>query len=529
MGQVFSAWDPRDARPVAVKLLSTAFATSHEEEEEFRARFEREARVAAELDHPGIVRVLESDSNGDSPFIVMEFIEGRTLRERIEEESRLPVADAVQVTRAVAQALGFAHEQGVVHRDVKASNVLLGTDGRVCLTDFGIARIPASDLTRTGINVGTPNFMAPEQVKGRTADARSDIFSLGVMLYWSVTGVRPFGEDDPTKVAYRTVNVLPIPPHERTPDVSPELSSVILKALEKNPSDRYQTALEFDRALAGAAPRSAGVPEPAASEVEPPSPTAEPEGAAPPAPRAWLWAAVAVGVFLGGMALVRLLDRPQPAPPQPPPSADDFPVRQAWDLGISYYRAGRIEEARRQFEIVLATEPGNRAARDHLELIEAQKRPSAPTPPSDPSPWVGPLPSGGAVDPPTDPESEVEPTDASTAPATPPPPATTNLGIHLEHRLREGTLEVEVDGTVVGRLPLQGNHRPFRGIRGELDTQLRIPAGARSVTFRVQGQREDAEFEGAATLEELAVNADGVAPVSLEMDKKGTLTATANP
>ena len=213
MAEVYKAYQPSLDRNVAIKVMHAFLA----DEKEFLSRFEREAKVVATLRHPNIVQVYDFDVENGMYYMVMEFIEGETLKRRLqdlEEKSEwVPLEDSVRIVLAVGSALKYAHEHGMVHRDVKPANVMITTDGQVILTDFGIAKIvSASNLTASGAMVGTPSYMAPEQGMGQPGDERSDIYSLGVMLYQLVTGRLPYDADTPLAVVLKHINdPLPLP------------------------------------------------------------------------------------------------------------------------------------------------------------------------------------------------------------------------------------------------------------------------------------------------------------------------------
>ncbi|MFN8596100.1 MAG: protein kinase [Anaerolineae bacterium] len=246
MAEVYKAHQPSLDRYVAIKLMHTFLA----DEKEFLARFEREAKVVATLRHPNIVQVYDFDVENGVYYMVMEFINGETLKARLQAlEARgewVSRDDAVRITLAVGSALKYAHERNMVHRDVKPANVMITTDGQVILTDFGIAKIvSASNLTASGAMVGTPSYMAPEQGMGQPGDERSDIYSLGVMLYQLVVGRLPFDADTPLAVVLKHINE-PLPlPQVLKPDLPDALNAVILKALAKDPNERYQKVAEM--------------------------------------------------------------------------------------------------------------------------------------------------------------------------------------------------------------------------------------------------------------------------------------------
>jgi serine/threonine-protein kinase len=239
MAEVYLAHDRLLDRPVALKALFPEYAR----EPSFVERFRREAQAAANLNDPNIVGIYDWGQEAGTYFIVMEYVEGRSLRDLIRNEGPLDANQAAEIGAEIASALAFAHRAGVVHRDVKPGNVLLTRAGNVKVTDFGIARAGAGDgLTQTGSVMGTATYFSPEQAQGLAVDGRSDVYSLGVVLYEMVTGVVPFTGDSPVAVAYKHVREEPMAPSQRNPDVPADLEQVILTALAKDPDDRYQTA-----------------------------------------------------------------------------------------------------------------------------------------------------------------------------------------------------------------------------------------------------------------------------------------------
>jgi beta-lactam-binding protein with PASTA domain len=243
MAEVWRGHDRTLNRTVAIKTLLSQFAR----DASFVGRFRREAQAAARLNHPGIVSVYDSGTDGDTPYIVMQLIEGRTLADFLASGKTLAPMQAAQIAQGIAEALAAAHAQGVIHRDIKPANVMITRDGKVMVMDFGIARLISGPETapQTSAVMGTASYLSPEQAQGQPVDARTDIYSLGVVLYEMLTGRPPFTGDSPMAIAYKQVNATPPAPSSANPDVPPELDAVVMRALSKNPANRYQTGQEF--------------------------------------------------------------------------------------------------------------------------------------------------------------------------------------------------------------------------------------------------------------------------------------------
>jgi serine/threonine-protein kinase len=253
MGTVYRAKDPAMDRIVALKTIISLVLAS-EQASDFRERFYREARAAGALTHPGIVPVFDVGEHEGLPFLVMEFISGKTLADTVKKGERLTLDRVCEIGQKIAEALGYAHQHGVVHRDIKPANILLTskeTHGieRPKITDFGVAKLAAGHTTLTGQILGTPAFMPPEQFTGAPIDGRADIFSLGVVLYWMATGELPFPGESVTAVSYKVVHTEPVPPRKLNPSIPLKLESIILKCLAKNPDERYQTGEDLARDL----------------------------------------------------------------------------------------------------------------------------------------------------------------------------------------------------------------------------------------------------------------------------------------
>ncbi len=269
MGSVFKARDPVVGRIVALKTIHTA-ALAGEQSEEYRSRFYREARASGVLAHPGIVPVFDVGEHEGAPFLVMEFVDGRTLADTIKKGERFSLDRVCEIVQQIAEALGYAHRQGVIHRDIKPANILMTSrdvygSERPRITDFGIAKMAASEITTSGQLLGTPSYMPPEQFTGSPVDGRADLFSLGVILYALTTGEQPFAGETMTAVSYKVVYTEPIPPGRLNPATPPRLEAAILKALSKNPAERYQTGEEFAQELAAIRAGKEAIPAQAAA------------------------------------------------------------------------------------------------------------------------------------------------------------------------------------------------------------------------------------------------------------------------
>jgi eukaryotic-like serine/threonine-protein kinase len=287
MADVYLAEDQELGRRVAIKILNGR----HANDDQFIERFRREAKNAAALNHPNIVSIYDRGEAEHTYYIAMEFLDGRTLKELIVSRGAAPINVAIEYARQVLAALRFAHRHGIVHRDIKPHNVLVDGEGRVKVTDFGIARAGTSQMTEAGSIVGTAQYLSPEQARGGEVDPRSDLYSLGVVLYELLTGKTPFDGETPVEIAMKHLSNAPKPPSKLRPEIPPALDKVVLRALAKNPDERYQGADEMEADLervARGAPVSAAtaatqvlpVPAAAAAAADPTSATM----IAPPSP-----------------------------------------------------------------------------------------------------------------------------------------------------------------------------------------------------------------------------------------------------
>ncbi len=378
MGVVYKATDPTIGRTVALKTMR--LDVHGLESAEIVRRFKNEARAAGLLNHPNIVTIYDAGEHEGIFYIAMEFMEGTTLQEVLDQKRILDADETIQFSREICEGLDYAHAHGIVHRDVKPANIMITSRGILKIMDFGIAKAGGS-MTSTGQVLGTPNYMSPEQVKGRSLDGRSDLFSFGVILYEMLTGEKPFVGQNVTTIIYKIVNETPIPPRDLDAAIHPGLNAIVIKALAKSPDERYQSGAELVRdlenyKLAGATlqattvlpPQTAALPapektvvlpmrvvggsavraaEPEALPVKNPVPLRQPAAVVPSSRRGGLMAALVtllvLGVAVGGYALYRARVKmqqleaqaksgetqpaqPQVAKPSPAPAASATPA-----------------------------------------------------------------------------------------------------------------------------------------------------------------------------------------------------------
>src|ERR1700733_13943106 len=276
MADVYLAEDQLLGRQVAVKVLQHRFA----EDQEFVERFRREASSAAGLSHPNVVAIFDRGEWDGTYYIAMEYLPGRALKAVVREQGPLEPVVAIDIVIQILQAARFAHRRGVIHRDLKPHNVILDEEGRAKVTDFGIARAGASDMTLTGSIMGTAQYLSPEQAQGHAVSASSDLYSVGVILYELLTGVVPFEGETAVAIAFKQVSAEPRPPSAVNPAVPAALDAVVLRALAKDPAHRYANAdeliaaLEHERqllaALSGASTAVAGGPPQQVYHLQPP-------------------------------------------------------------------------------------------------------------------------------------------------------------------------------------------------------------------------------------------------------------------
>jgi eukaryotic-like serine/threonine-protein kinase len=293
MGVVYRANDPMLNRTVAIKTINMDEA-ENEGMAEYEARFYTEAKAAGGLNHPNIIIIYDIGKSGHLVYMAMEYIEGRELREMLTDGKPLPIVQAIDIAAQVGEGLAYAHQHQVVHRDIKPANILITAEGRAKIADFGIARMRSSETrTQTGIILGSPKYISPEQVVGKRADHRSDIFSLGVILYQCLTGATPFNGEGLSALMYQITHHDPAPPSSANPEIPVMLDYIVAKVLAKAPETRYQSAADLANDLRECRLQMEGSPHSAAAISPSPSPlavapaiaTASPEHSAPPGSR----------------------------------------------------------------------------------------------------------------------------------------------------------------------------------------------------------------------------------------------------
>jgi tRNA A-37 threonylcarbamoyl transferase component Bud32 len=254
IGTVYDGWDPLIARRVAIKVIRLP-SFDEPDASPMLERFRREVQAAGRLSHPNIVAVFDYGETDDLAYIVMEFVDGPTLKSWLEGHTQPPLADTLRIMADLLAGLHYSHQNGVVHRDIKPANIMIASNGQAKIADFGIARVEESSMTQTGMMLGTPAYMAPEQFAGTTVDARSDVYSAGVLLHEMLTGERLFAGST-TAVMHQVLNAAPPPPSQRASVGTAALDAVVARAIAKRPEQRYPTAAAFAAALQAAARES---------------------------------------------------------------------------------------------------------------------------------------------------------------------------------------------------------------------------------------------------------------------------------
>jgi serine/threonine-protein kinase len=468
MGVVYRARDTQIGRIVALKIILTK-SGSPEEVEHYKQRFQREAQAAGRLSHPGIVTLhdIAEDAEGQ-PYIVMEFIEGKPLNLLLGPTAQLPLDRLLDIGIQVAQALDYAHHCGVVHRDIKPENIMVTTAGRAKITDFGIAKLAGADMTQEGTSLGTPSYMSPEQIRGSAVDARSDVFSLGAVLYWMCTGQKPFAGESVTTITFQVVFQDPARAQQLKPGLPPDLDRILSRCLAKDPADRYRTcgdlaadleALRAGRSLAPIRPAGTVPVERTAELPVAPAPPQRPRNDST-LPLAAPNEKTRVASTISGTLAAGLPHAPEMA-------ARPSRLRSAWLLG-----AGAV--------LLAAIIGGAWWLRQRPSAAD-----SAPPPPAH-------APAVATNSAPQIAESPAPSVPKSETPARP-PAATAQLKIICRHNFQSAMLELYVDDEIFYRAPLRGkeqHHLMVKYYEGKLEDERPIPVGHHSLRVRVFSRRD---------------------------------------
>jgi serine/threonine-protein kinase len=497
MGMVYRARDPLIGRVVAIKVVALSPLLGEEEKREFRERFFREAQAAGGLHHPSIVTIYDVGEWDGVPYMAQEYVEGMSLSRLLKESGSLPQERALPILRQMADALHYAHRLGVVHRDIKPDNILVDEKGRAVLTDFGVARLAASDLTRTGEVLGTPHFMSPEQVMGQEVDGRSDLFSLGVVLYLMISGQRPFHGETISSVCYQIVHAPPKPlPDEAA--FSSGIRFLLDRLLAKDPSERFQSGGDLAEAIEGLLSGTVATdpPPPAPAEAPRPATTSRVAAAAPPAAASpkkgrkglavglsVALAALAGFCILGFVVVGRLgkgtakppgqIEEPAPPPPEGTPVVHGVP--------------GRVPPP---VETRTAGEPVEKPAAPTKKRAPVEKPPREET-----SQATEPKPLPAA------------PAPSPTVPPVPRKVKKAHVGLVVEGPLPRGEIKVYANGDLVLETPFRGLPDPTGRSRGgfRLIQHLALPPASYVLRFQIASPAPTpfyAEADFAIALEE---------------------------
>ncbi len=440
MGRVYLAQDPNIDRKVALKVAEPPQDLAGRDEEELLQRFVLEARAAGQLNHPNIVAVYDAatDPGTGISFIAMEWVEGKSLAELLRDSEPLPLPQSAAIVEQVALALDSAHDQSLVHRDVKPGNILITDQGRAKISDFGIVKFASLSTTAAGQIVGSPYYMSPEQIRNESLDGRSDLFSLGVVLYQCVTGAVPFAGDSLATITYKILEIDPRPPQEENPEVPATLAAVIERALAKAPADRYQNGREFAAALRAVDLEAADAEEVGVGAVRTPVPPAlSSPGSAQPR---------------SGKSGTLLLSPPEPVPDG---SSDPTPRPRAYPRPLS----------RRPWAALAAL-----AVVSVLALWTIPREPDSTPPPQVDSSL------GGGI------EVDEQATPAIVAPGM------ASLQISYKNGLRSAAMTVWVDGEEIWSRQV-GTSKGLlkRAVGEEVRAMLQIPEGRHRIRVRIAG------------------------------------------
>jgi serine/threonine-protein kinase len=511
VGVVYQARDPQIDRMVALKTILLP-GLDPKEEEEYRQRFLVEAQAAGRLQHPGIVTIFDvgEDPEKHDPYIVLEYVTGQSLNQLLVREKKLPLRTALQLAEEIADALDYAHTQGVVHRDIKPANILITEEGRAKIADFGIAKLNLAQFTLPGRVLGTPAYMAPEQLSGEPADGRSDLFSLGVLLYAMVTGHSAFHGNSATTVCFKVVNREPVPASAFDLGLPPELDAVISRAMAKDPAQRYQSGADLARdlrelrqALAAGTTTTLRLLQPIDRGTSSLTLSQLPSNAAPVAGfvhahrmlRTAVKGAAVRDLVLGGVLVVALLIVAIPA--RQGTTAEKAAAAQENVNPVAEADRERLAQAQKEAQKYSGTDA------DTFDSARGTK------------PIAGGVPSRrlsslSANNPKTGANGRI-PTSQDASPASQPSkPAASSLELAVQHQFREATLSLWVDDTLALIRPLRGGSQKhlvvFKSVHGNASETLQLTAGPH--TLRLRAQSADQSVDLSRTIAAKFANGD---------------------
>ena len=481
MGVVYRARDPQIDRLVALKTVSLQ-GQEPERDEEFRQRFFVEAQAAGRLHHPGIVAIFDAgeDPETHNPYIVLEYVAGESLSRILSREKKLPPAKALRLAEEIATALDYAHAQGVVHRDIKPANILITADGHAKIADLGIAKLNLAQFTLPGHVLGTPAYMAPEQLSGEGVDGRSDLFSLGVILYAMVTGHSPFHGNSATTVCFKVVNREPIPASALDLELPRALDTVISRAIAKDPNARYQRgsdlAADLQRLQQQHQPGSttSSLNTNFVAATGPRNARSTSPNLAPANGKRSIYAVMREaplrGLIVGAvlmLALVLFVGNP-----------------------LGRFAASRkpVAEARAETPVGSPPSPVHPAEES---VDAAQPAPAATAPVRSPGPAV----TANVADKPAQLRNLVQ---TSSAPRHLRPASTASLDVSVEHQFKDATLSLWIDNKLTLTQPLHGTNRKhmivFNGIYGVHSNTVQVPLGAHVIRLRAQSADQSVDL-----------------------------------
>src|SRR3984893_15119290 len=511
VGVVYQARDPQIDRMVALKTILLP-GLDPKEEAEYRQRFLVEAQAAGRLQHPGIVTIFDvgEDPEKHDPYIVLEYVTGHSLNQLLVREKKLPLRTALQLAEEIADALDYAHTQGDVHRDIKPPNILITEEGHAKIADFGIAKLNLAQFTLPGRVLGTPAYMAPEQLSGEPADGRSDLFSLGVLLYAMVTGHSAFHGNSATTVCFKVVNREPVPASAFDLGLPPELDAVISRAMEKDPAQRYQSGADLARdlrelrqALAAGTTTTLRLLQPIDRGTSSLALSHLPSNAAPAAGfvhahrmlRTAVKGAAVRDLVVGGVLVVALLIVAIRA--RYGTSAEKAAAAQE--------NANPVAEADRE-RLAQAQKDAPKHAGTNADTFDST-RGTKPIADGVPSRRVT---SVSAKNPKTGANGRIGTSHDSSPASRPPKPAASSLELAVQHQFREATLSLWVDDTLALTRPLRGGSQKhlvvFRSVRGNASETVQLRAGPH--TLRLRAQSADQSVDLSKTISAEFANGD---------------------